>query len=133
MIFFAFFLLFVPTIYSQATVSSNSYACVLFCSDGKRFVSDYCYLDEQECHMALSNQAIACPDIKNINIFGLPFTDTGTASCNAFIASLLTPSQNDSSLQTTEQVGKASCGCTDLVTSFLTSVTYSSGSYPMKN
>ena len=119
--FFSFFL--VSFVKSQAGLSNNLYACMLFCSDGKRFISPICFEYQDECHLSLSSQAGNCPDIKNLDIFAIPFPSMDNIACSAFIRDLLMKSQNDASLQTKEQIGEASCGCTDMVSSFLQSVT----------
>lgn len=122
---------FLFEINSQSSYSNNLYACILFCSDGKRIISPNCYLSEPECGTALSSLAGECPDLKDLDIFALPFPDTEGNSCSNFIANLLKTSQTDTSLQTKEEIGKASCGCSDMVFSFLqttlpTSITASS-------
>lgn len=118
----SFFFFLVSFVKAQAAFEDKLYACMLFCSNGKRIFSSNCYQQEDECGLSLSLQAGECSDLKNLQIFAIPFQSSDPSACKLFIDNLLVSGQNDKSLQTKEQIGDASCGCTDLVNLFLKSI-----------
>lgn len=116
---FLFSILF-SVIRPQKKVSNNLYACMLFCSDGKRIISPRCYKTDLDCQFSLSNEARECSDLKHLQIFALAFPAINSKSCSNFLTTLLHSGQNDPALQTKEEIGKASCGCNDIGIQILT-------------